>query len=70
VIYRCEGDLHPDLMTEILEYGTIKIFDVVDGYLPRDSVATDDVLLEKFLNSDRGYIDYWLRFNPFGEVLD
>jgi hypothetical protein len=57
-------------MTEILEHGTIKIFDIVDGYLPRDSVAIDDVLPEKFLNSGRGYIGYWLRFNPFGEVLD
>jgi hypothetical protein len=70
VIYRCEGDLHPDLMIEILEHGTIKLLDIDDGYLLRDSITTDDVLLEKFLDSGEGYIGYWLRFNPFGEVLD
>jgi hypothetical protein len=70
VIYRCEGDLRPDLMTEILEHDTIKILDIVDGYLLRDSITTDDVLLEKFLNSCRGYIGYRLRFNPFGKVLN
>jgi hypothetical protein len=57
-------------MTDILEHGTIKILGIVDSYLLRDSVTTDDVLLEKFLDSGRGYIGYWLRFNPFGEVLD
>jgi hypothetical protein len=47
VIYRCEGDLHPDLLIEILEHGTVKILGIVDGDLPRNSVATDDVSLEK-----------------------
>jgi hypothetical protein len=70
VIYRCEGGLHPDLMTEILEHATIEILGIVDGYLLRNSVTIDDVLLEKFLNSGRGYISYRLRFNPFGKVLD
>jgi hypothetical protein len=70
VIYRCEGDLRPDLMTEILEHITIEILGLVDSYLLRDSVMTDDVLPEKFLNSGRGYNGYWLCFNPFGEVLD
>jgi hypothetical protein len=70
VIYRCEGDLYPDLMIEILEHGTIKILGIVDGYLLRDSVMTDDVLTEKILDGGGGYIGYWLRFNPFGEVLD
>jgi hypothetical protein len=57
-------------MTEILKHGTVKILGIVDGYLLRDFVMTDDVLLEKFLDSGRGYIGYWLCFNPFGEVLD
>jgi hypothetical protein len=70
VIYRCEGDLHPDLVTEILKHGTIKILGIVNYYLLRDSVTTDDSLLEKFLDGGGGYIGYWLRFNPFGEVLD
>jgi hypothetical protein len=70
VIYRCKGDLRPDLLTEILEHGTIEILGIVDGYLLRDSVATYDVLLVKFLNSGRGYIGYRLHFNPFGKVLN
>jgi hypothetical protein len=70
VIYRCEGDLCPDLMIEILQHGTIEILGIVDGYLLRDSIMTDDVLLEKFLNSGRDYIGYRLRFNPFHKVLD
>jgi hypothetical protein len=27
-------------------------------------------LPEKFLDGGGGYIGYWFRFNPFGEVLD
>jgi hypothetical protein len=51
VIYRCEEDLRPDLMTEIFDHGTIKILGVINDYLLRNSVMTDDVLPEKFLNS-------------------
>jgi hypothetical protein len=70
VIYRCEGDLRPDLVAEIVEHGTIEILGIINGYLPRDSVTTDDVLLEKILDGGGGYISYRLHFNPFGEVLD
>jgi hypothetical protein len=58
VIYGCKGDFHPDLITKILEHGTIKIPGIVDGYLLRDSVMTDDVLPEKFLDGGGGYIGY------------
>jgi hypothetical protein len=37
--------------------------------LLRYFVATDDVLLEKFMDDGGGYIGYRFRFNPFGEVL-
>jgi hypothetical protein len=50
VVYRCEGDHHPDLVTEILEHGTIKILDIIDGDLLRNSVMIDDVLPKKILN--------------------
>jgi hypothetical protein len=70
VIYRCEGDLCPDLMTKILKHGTIEILGIVDGYLLRDSIRTDDVLPKKFLNSGRSYIGYRLRFNAFGKVFN
>jgi hypothetical protein len=68
VIYKCEGDLHPDLMTEILEHGTIEILGIVDGDMLRNSVTTDNVMLEKFLDGGGRYVCYWFRFNPFGEV--
>jgi hypothetical protein len=57
-------------MTEILEHGTIKILGVVDGDLLRNSITTGDALLEKFLDAGGGYVCYWFRFDPFGEVLD
>jgi hypothetical protein len=70
VVYRCEGDLCPNPVTETLEHGTIKLLGIIDGDLLRNSVMTDDVLLEKILDSGGGYIGYRFRFNPFGEVLN
>jgi hypothetical protein len=57
-------------MTEILEHSTIEILGIVDGDLLRNSIMTDDVLPEKFMDGGGGYIYYWFCFNPFGEVLD
>jgi hypothetical protein len=56
-------------MAEILEHGTIKILGVVNYDLLWNSVATDDVLPEEFLNGGRGYVGNRLRFDPHGEVL-
>jgi hypothetical protein len=47
VVYRCEGDLHADLVIEIFEHGTIEIFGIDDGDLLWNSVATIDVLPKK-----------------------
>jgi hypothetical protein len=58
------------MMTEILKHGIIKILDIVNGDLLRNSITTYDVLPEKNLDGGGGYICYWFRFNPFGEVLD
>jgi hypothetical protein len=69
VLYRCKGDLHPNLMIEILEHSTIEILGIVDGDLLRNSVTTDDVLPEKILDGGGGYVGYRLRFNPFGDVF-
>jgi hypothetical protein len=69
VVYKCEGDLRPNLVTKIFEHSTIKIVGVIDGDLLRDSKMVDDILLEKILDGGGGYIGYWLHFNPFGEVL-
>jgi hypothetical protein len=48
VVHICEGDLHSDLMAEILKHGTIKVLGVIHRDLLRNSVATDDVLPENF----------------------
>jgi hypothetical protein len=69
VVYRSEGDLRPDLVTEIIEHDTIKILGIVDCDLLRNSIAIDDVLSEEFLDGCGGYVGYRLRFNPFGEVF-
>jgi hypothetical protein len=41
VVYEYKGDIRPDLMAEILEHGTIKIFGIVDGDLLWNSITTD-----------------------------
>jgi hypothetical protein len=69
VVYRCEGDLRPGLMVEILEQGTAKILDIIDRDLLWNSIEIDDVLPEEFLNGSRGYVGVRLHFNTFGEVL-
>jgi hypothetical protein len=50
-------------MAEILKHGTIKIFGVVDRDLLWNSIAIDDVLLEKFLDGGGGYVAKRLHFN-------
>jgi hypothetical protein len=69
VVYRCERDLHPDLVTEIHEHDTIDILRIVDGDLLRNFVVIDDVLPEESLDDGRGYVGYRVRFNPFSEVF-
>jgi hypothetical protein len=69
VVHRCGGDLHPNLVIEILEHGTIKVIGIVDGDLHRNSIVIDDILPEKFLDGGRGYIANQFCFNPFGEVF-
>jgi hypothetical protein len=69
MVHGREGDLHPDLMIEMLEHATVKIFGIVDCDLLWDSIATDDVLLEEFLNGCGGYVGDELRLNPLSEVF-
>jgi hypothetical protein len=49
MVYRCEGNLHADLVIEILEHVIVKILGVVDYDLLWDSVMTNDVLQYFFL---------------------
>jgi hypothetical protein len=69
VVYRCEGNLRPDLVIEILEDATVEILGVIDHDLLWNSLMTDDVLPEIFLYSCRGYIGDRLRFNPLSELF-
>jgi hypothetical protein len=68
VVYRCRRDLRPDMVIEILKHGTIEILGIIDGDLLRNSVATDDVLPEEFLDGGGGF-GCRLRFNLFSEVF-
>jgi hypothetical protein len=48
VVYRCEENIRPDLVVEILEHAAIEILGVVDCDLLWNSVTADDVLLDFF----------------------
>jgi hypothetical protein len=48
VVYRCEGDLRPDPMAEILEHGTIEVLGIVDRDLLWNSIAANNVLPKEF----------------------
>jgi hypothetical protein len=69
VVYGWEGDIHPNLMAEIPEHGTVKILGVVNHDLLWNSIATNDVLPEEFFDGGGGYVGNGVCFNPFGEVL-
>jgi hypothetical protein len=70
VIQICEGDLSPNLVTEILEHCAVEVLGVIDYNLLRNPVAADDDLLEMFLDGCGTYISYDLCLNPHGKVLD
>jgi hypothetical protein len=57
------------LMTEILEHATIKVLSVVNYDLLWNSIVTNDILLEEFLDGSRGYVGDELRFDPIGEIF-
>jgi hypothetical protein len=69
VVYQCEGNLHSNLMIEILEYIVVELFGVVDCDVSWNTVAANDVLSEKFLSGCGAYICNGLRLNPFCEIL-
>jgi hypothetical protein len=69
MVYGHEGDFRLNLVAEILEHGTIKVFSVVDCDLLWNSIATDDVLPEEFLDGHRGNIGDGLCLDPLGEIL-
>jgi hypothetical protein len=70
VVYGCEGDLHSDLMAEILEHVTVDVLGIINCDLLWDAIMTDNVLLEEFFDSSRGYVGDRLRLNPFHEILN
>jgi hypothetical protein len=69
MVYRCEGHLHSDLVTKVIEQGIVKVFCIIDGNVAQDAITTDDVLSEKLFDSYRAYICDRLHLNPLCEVL-
>jgi hypothetical protein len=49
MVFGCEGSLHINLVVEIIEHVTIEVFGIVNCDLLRDSIVTDNILLENFL---------------------
>jgi hypothetical protein len=69
VVYKCKGSLHPDLMAEIFEHGTIEILGIADCDLLWNSILVDGALPKEFLDGCGGDIFDGLHFNPLGEIL-
>jgi hypothetical protein len=70
VVYRCECDLHSNLLIEIPEHCTIKVLYVIDSNVSRNTVATDDILPEDHFDCRRAYVYDRLHLDPLCEVLD
>jgi hypothetical protein len=70
VVYRGEDRLGADGETEIPEVLVVILFAVVDCEFGRDSVSTDNVLLEELLGGLRCYYGYCSGLDPLGEVLN
>jgi hypothetical protein len=70
VIYGCEGDLHSDLLAEILEDCTIKVPFVVDCDVVRDTITTNDILPEELFDVCGAYVCDRLHLNPLREIFD
>jgi hypothetical protein len=50
VIYRCERDLHSNLLAEIFEHCVIEILRIVDCNVSGNVVTIDNVLPEEFFD--------------------
>jgi hypothetical protein len=49
MVYRCECDIHSNLLAKIFEHGIDEVLCIIDYYVPWDAIATDDVLPKEFL---------------------
>jgi hypothetical protein len=65
-----EGDLHSDLMTEILEHAIVELLCIVNGDFSWDTEAVDDVLQENFLDGCGAYVCDRHHLNPVSEILN
>jgi hypothetical protein len=70
VVYRHEGDLRPNWIAKIHEHATIKALSIINYNLLWNSIVTDDVLPEEFLDRCGGYVSDGLRLNPLGEIFN
>jgi hypothetical protein len=65
-----EGNLCSNLMTEILEQIVVELLGIVNGDFLSDTVAANDVLLEKFLDGCRAYVCDRLRLDSLCEIFN
>jgi hypothetical protein len=70
VIYGCEGNLRSDLLTEILEHCTIKVFCIINYHLSRNTISANNVLLEKPFGGGGAYVRDRIRLNPLCELFN
>jgi hypothetical protein len=70
VVYRCESDLHFNLLVEIFEHCTVKVFCVINCDLSGNTVSTNNVPLEEPFDGGGAYICDTLCLNPLCEVFD
>jgi hypothetical protein len=70
VIYRCECDLHFNLLVEILEHCTGEVLCIVHCDVSGNAVVIDDILSEELFDYCGAYICDGLRLDLLCEVLD
>ena len=58
------------LDAEVLELFIIKLSVVVSDDDPREAKLRDNRLLDEFSSFDLSDLGHWLRFHPFGKVID
>jgi hypothetical protein len=70
VVHWGKGKLGANGEAEIPEVLAVKLLDIVNCELRRDSESANNVLPEEFLGSLRCYRGYCPRLDPLGKILD
>jgi hypothetical protein len=57
-------------VVEVLIHVIVELFSAIDSEFSRDTVTTEDVLLEKFLDSHGAYVCDRLHLDPLCKILN